>query len=345
MKHLHIPRPDGPIIAAFLVLLICIRLAFTAYETVYKNTPDYSFLCVTQAINANDSSQVAALIDDKELAGQVFDAVVSKGSGIESSSILRFAWAPMREDFIANCHYLVETRFQANADQEKKDEIQGLVTRQLKTLGCAIPIDGWHIVNTHWAFKTDDDHAELPIDVYNETLDATIPCTLTMTRSAQGRWAITGIANANDFIQAVQSAWAKKLEKYNIPVQQKINAIITIENPSARLVRTDDGRTFLRITYTPVFAGNSEDIKEIHGLYKLCKKGDGTVLYEGDLIITKIDSHTPHTSQFLLNPMLPSQDAIASRQDLDDTYSTITIWSILKEDGTALTIADRLPDE
>lgn len=36
MKHLHIPRPDGPIIAAFLVLLICIRLAFTAYETVYK---------------------------------------------------------------------------------------------------------------------------------------------------------------------------------------------------------------------------------------------------------------------------------------------------------------------
>lgn len=209
MKHLHIPRPDGPIIAAFLVLLICIRLAFTAYETVYKNTPDYSFLCVTQAINANDSSQVAALIDDKELAGQVFDAVVSKGSGIESSSILRFAWAPMREDFIANCHYLVETRFQANADQEKKDEIQGLVTRQLKTLGCAIPIDGWHIVNTHWAFKTDDDHAELPIDVYNETLDATIPCTLTMTRRAQGRWAITGIANANDFIQAVQSAWAK----------------------------------------------------------------------------------------------------------------------------------------
>lgn len=345
MKHRHIKRPDGPIIAALLVLLICIRLTFLFYETVYKDTPDYSFFVITKAVETGDSTTFTSLVDDKEMAGQLFDAIVSNGNGMDSLSILQFVWSPMRQEFVANSHALIESRFQKDLPQEKKDEMQSLVTRQFKTMGCVIPIDGWHIADTHWASKIDDDHAKITVDAYNETLGATIPCTFVMTRRSQGHWAITAIEDAEHFVQAIRNAWAAKLEAYNAPIQQEIQSIVTIGTPSAHLVETDDGRTFLRITYRPVFSKDAATIKEIHGHYELCQKGDGTVLYERDLVMTNVASGKTYTRQFLLNPMLPSQDAIIRRPNLDDTYSTITIWSLVKQDGTSLSLSDRLPEK
>ncbi|WP_298761566.1 hypothetical protein [uncultured Megasphaera sp.] len=344
MNSHRIPKPDVSILAAICILLFCLEAAVLNYEHVYKATPDYSVRVLTRAIQSGDEETVTALVDDKAIAAGLFDGMASRGGGIDSLPVLQLAWAPLRDDFITDSSRLFHLTMQKEKDDADRAGAAENVRLRLQALGFPFPVSGWHYVSSHYAHKTDSSHAHMTVTLYNERLDRNLICTIELTRTGPKQWRITGLADAPAFISEINDAWDQRLAAYNRPIQRQLDGLIKIRNVSATLVKGSNHQTFLRITYTPVFEGKPEEIREIRGVYELQRSGDHAVLYSGTLRLTPAASGKPHTSQFLLNPLIPSQYALMSRENLDDTRSQLRVTSVTRQDGTTLSLAEKLPN-
>lgn len=340
----RIPKPDVSILAAIFILLFCLEAAVLNYEHVYKATPDYSVRILTEAIQNGDEDTVTALVDDKGIAAGLFDGMASRSGGMDSLPVLQLAWAPLRDDFIRNSSRLFHLSIQKGEDDTDRAGAAENVRIRLQALGFPFPVTGWHYVSSHYAHKTDSSHAQMEVTLYNERLDTNLTCTIELTRTGRQQWRVTGLADASAFINEINDAWSQRLAAYNRPIQRQLDGLIKIRDVSASLVSGSNHQTFLRITYTPVFEGRPEEIREIHGVYELQRAGDHAVLYSGTLRLTPAASGKPHTSQFLLNPLIPSQYALMSRENLNDTRSQLRVTSITRQDGTTLSLAERLPN-
>lgn len=344
MNSHRIPKPDVSILAAICILLFCLEAAVLNYEHVYKATPDYSVLVLTRAIQSGDEETVTALVDDKAIAAGLFDSMASRGGGIDSLPVLQLAWAPLRDDFITDSSRLFHLTMKKEDDDADRAGAAENVRLRLQALGFPFPVSGWHYVSSRYAHKTDSSHAHMTVTLYNERLDRNLTCTIELTRTGPKQWRITGLADAPAFISEINDAWDQRLAAYNRPIQRQLDGLIKIRNVSASLVKGSNHQTFLRITYTPVFEGKPEEIREIRGVYELQRSGDHAVLYSGTLRLTPAASGKPHTSQFLLNPLIPSQYALMSRENLDDTRSQLRVTSVTRQDGTTLSLAEKLPN-
>ena len=185
----------------------------------------------------------------------------------------------------------------------------------------------------------------MEVTLYNERLDTNLTCTIELTRTGRQQWRVTGLADASAFINEINDAWSQRLAAYNRPIQRQLDGLIKIRDVSASLVSGSNHQTFLRITYTPVFEGRPEEIREIRGVYELQRAGDHAVLYSGTLRLTPAASGKPHTSQFLLNPLIPSQYSLIRSQTLDGMTSELHLTAITLKDGTELALADTLPEK
>ena len=340
----RIPKPDVSILAAIFILLFCLEAAVLNYEHVYKATPDYSVRILTEAIQNGDEDMVTALVDDKAIAAGLFDGMASRSGGMDSLPVLQLAWAPLRDDFIRDSSRLFHLSIQKGEDDTDRAGAAENVRIRLQALGFPFPVTGWHYVSSCYAHKTDSSHAQMEVTLYNERLDTNLTCTIELTRTGRQQWRVTGLADASAFINEINDAWSQRLAAYNRPIQRQLDGLIKIRDVSASLVSGSNHQTFLRITYTPVFEGRPEEIREIRGVYELQRAGDHAVLYSGTLRLTPAASGKPHTSQFLLNPLIPSQYALMSRENLNDTRSQLRVTSITRQDGTTLSLAERLPN-
>lgn len=340
----RIPKPDVSILAAIFILLFCLEAAVLNYEHVYKATPDYSVRILTEAIQNGDEDTVTALVDDKAIAAGLFDGMASRSGGMDSLPVLQLAWAPLRDDFIRDSSRLFHLSIQKGEDDTDRAGAAENVRIRLQALGFPFPVTGWHYVSSRYAHKTDSSHAQMEVTLYNERLDTNLTCTIELTRTGRQQWRVTGLADASAFINEINDAWSQRLAAYNRPIQRQLDGLIKIRDVSASLVSGSNHQTFLRITYTPVFEGRPEEIREIRGVYELQRAGDHAVLYSGTLRLTPATSGKPHTSQFLLNPLIPSQYALMSRENLNDTRSQLRVTSITRQDGTTLSLAERLPN-
>ena len=129
---------------------------------------------------------------------------------------------------------------------------------------------------------------------------------------------------------------------YNKPVQQKIDAIMTVRDVSSKIV-TGQGRTFLRLSYTPVFRKDRNDIASVKAVYTLRRDSDKAVLYTSPLRLSTSAERSTYESQFLLNPLIPSQYALIRSANIDDTTSILEVTAITLKDGTELAIENDLP--
>ena len=258
--------------------------------------------------------------------------------------VLQLAWAPLRDDFIRDSSRLFHLSIQKGEDDTDRAGAAENVRIRLQALGFPFPVTGWHYVSSRYAHKTDSSHAQMEVTLYNERLDTNLTCTIELTRTGRQQWRVTGLADASAFINEINDAWSQRLAAYNRPIQRQLDGLIKIRDVSASLVSGSNHQTFLRITYTPVFEGRPEEIREIRGVYELQRAGDHAVLYSGTLRLTPAASGKPHTSQFLLNPLIPSQYALMSRENLNDTRSQLRVISITRQDGTTLSLAERLPN-
>lgn len=263
---------------------------------------------------------------------------------MDSLPVLQLAWAPLRDDFIRDSSRLFHLSIQKGEDDTDRAGAAENVRIRLQALGFPFPVTGWHYVSSRYAHKTDSSHAQMEVTLYNERLDTNLTCTIELTRTGRQQWRVTGLADASAFINEINDAWSQRLAAYNRPIQRQLDGLIKIRDVSASLVSGSNHQTFLRITYTPVFEGRPEEIREIRGVYELQRAGDHAVLYSGTLRLTPAASGKPHTSQFLLNPLIPSQYALMSRENLNDTRSQLRVTSITRQDGTTLSLAERLPN-
>lgn len=340
----RIPKPDVSILAAIFILLFCLEAAVLNYEHVYKATPDYSVRILTEAIQNGDEDTVTTLVDDKGIAAGLFDGMASRSGGMDSLPVLQLAWAPLRDDFTRDSSRLFHLSIQKGEDDTDRAGAAENVRIRLQALGFPFPVTGWHYVSSRYAHKMDSSHAQMEVTLYNERLDTNLTCTIELTRTGRQQWRVTGLADASAFINEINDAWSQRLAAYNRPIQRQLDGLIKIRDVSASLVSGSNHQTFLRVTYTPVFEGRPEEIREIRGVYELQRAGDHAVLYSGTLRLTPAASGKPHTSQFLLNPLIPSQYALMSRENLNDTRSQLRITSITRQDGTTLSLAERLPN-
>lgn len=342
LKKHKIPTPDVSILAALFIILLCIEAAIGAYEEVYKATPDYSFKQLVVAVQQEDSEKTNALTDSKNIAAQIFDTLSANVSGIDSFPILRTAWAPLRTDFIDDSSRLVTLSLQPQANGLERKGMEDSLKACLQALNAPIPLTGWHYAGHEFAHKTDSTHAEMDITLYNDELQAYIPCRIQFTRISPHVWQVSGLADPKAFIDHIDTARSQALATYNASLQQQIDALVTLKNTSATLIHSDGQQTFLRLTYTPVITGNT-GIQEIHGLYELQRDADKAILYSGTIHLSPVISNQAHTSQFLLNPMIPSQYALITRTNLDGTHSHLRITGITRADGSTLQLADKVP--
>ena len=166
-----------------------------------------------------------------------------------------------------------------------------------------------------------------------------------MTRYDKNCWHITGIAHADTFLKSLHSAYESQLTAYNQPIRDKINRLVTISRLSSQLVRSKDHKqTFLRLQYTPVIKGTPENIKDIQAAYTLQRSEDNTPLYYAEVSIYPETAETVRTSQFLLNPLIPSQYTLIGYTDLSATTASLSVTAIHFKDGTTWKPSNALPE-
>ena len=91
--------------------------------------------------------------------------------------------------------------------------------------------------------------------------------------------------------------------------------------------------------------GLERDLKELHELAgTLRRDSDKAVLYTSPLRLSTSAEKRTHESQFLLNPLIPSQYSLIRSQNLEGMTSELHITAITLNDGTSFSLADTLPD-
>lgn len=137
-----------------------------------------------------------------------------------------------------------------------------------------------------------------------------------------------------------------KLYLYNDRLGATVPCTVTLEQtPPQTWMITGQGRTFLRLSYTPVFRKDRNDIASVKAVYTLRRDSDKAVLYTSPLRLSTSAEKRTHESQFLLNPLIPSQYSLIRSQTLDGMTSELHLTAITLKDGTELALADTLPEK
>ena len=329
---------DGKVVLALLILAGCIITAFSAYRQIYVKMPDYAAKQIIRSVQAGDVETFNLYVDQEALTGQFFDALILHKTAREDQSlVLSVIHSPLRSAFVSAADLYITWTLAGNTDNDQYNTVAASLRNTLKSAGLSIPISGWHIDSADWSQDN-----TITFNLYNEQLDATVPCTVTMEKTPSDTWRITGLSDAKGFINDLQAVMNHELDVYNKPVRQKIDAIVTLQDVSAKLV-SDQDKSFLRLSYTPIFHQDREQIATIKAIYTLHRSSDNAVLYTSPLRLSTSAARSTYESQFLLNPLIPSQYALIRSANIDDTTSTLEITAITLKDGTELALEKDLP--
>lgn len=331
---------DGKVFLALVVLMGCIIAGIAAYQHIYMKTPDYAVSQVIRAVRDGDMETFSHHVDEEALSGQFFDALVSHTSdSTDESFLLNIIRSPLRASFVTTADLYLNWSLAGNTDNEQYQKTADNLQRTLKSAGLSIPLAGWHLDGADWSRDN-----TVKLYLYNDRLGATVPCTVTLEQTPSQTWVITGLADPEAFLNDLRDIMRKELAAYNKPVQQKIDAIMTVRDVSSKIV-TGQGRTFLRLSYTPVFRQDRNDITAVKAVYTLRRDSDKAVLYTSPLRLSTSSEKSTHESQFLLNPLIPSQYSLIRSQALDGMTSELHITAITLKDGSEFALADALPEK
>ena len=330
---------DGKVFLALVVLMGCIIAAVSSYQHIYMKTPDYAVSQVIRAVRAGDTETVNRHVDEGALSGQFFDALVSHTSdSTDESFLLNIIRSPLRASFITTANLYLNWGLAGNTDNDEYQKTETNLRRTLKSAGLSVPLAGWHLNGADWSHDN-----TVKLYLYNDRLGATIPCTVTLEQTPSHTWMITGLADPEAFLNDLREVMKQELTEYNQPTQKKIDAIMTVRNVSSKIV-SGQGRTFLRLSYTPVFRKDRTDIAAVKAVYTLRRDSDKVVLYTSPLRLSTSAEKRTYESQFLLNPLIPSQYNLIRSQTLDGMTGELHITAITLKDGTSFSLADTLPD-
>lgn len=347
MKKFKFPVPDEKILVAIFIIFLCIEGVFLSYRYIYMKTPEYSIHVIMTAARDGDADTVNAMVDEKALANNFFDIAATKAGGnIAPQIMLQLVWAPWRTDFATDAQTLITNTITKDTDGDEFQQAKKSFDSRLQSLGLPVPSTGWKYKSATWCNHTEAGYSEVTLTFYNTTLKTTIPVTVSLERVSTRSWHIIGLSNTESLVTALQKANDNQLAAYNKPIQKKIDQTVAIHHVSSQLIRNDDTRqVFLRMHYTPIYNTGNSILSEVRGVYELRRSADKAMLYSCEMRLNLSSSGKSHTSQFLLNPLIPSQYAIMNRSDLRDTDSSLHITALTFEDGTKLAIADHVPEE
>lgn len=343
-RRLFIFRWDIKIWLALAVILACIEGAFWSYQELYERTPDYSFHVLVTAMTTGDTETVSQYVDESTLTNELFDSIVQyTGTPAMTLSPLNVAWTPIKADYLSLSHQVWQTYVIGRSGDAAYDATYQAFQNRLRSLHFPIPPEGWQYERTHWSRETSDSTAELTVDLYNTTLQDTIPVTLSLERTGSKTWKVIGFAAPTAMLDAIHNAYVKGLAKKNEPIQKQLDNIVTIHAVTAMLVsNTATGQKLIRLQYTPEFHVDRETINEIKGTYTLRRNADQAVLYTANLRLSSAAEKTTYMTQFLLNPFIPSQFQLSQMANLDDTTSTLAVTSVRLQNGTEYTLDTQL---
>ena len=331
---------DGKVFLALGVLAGCIMAAVAAYQHLYMKTPDYAVSQVIRAVRDGDIETFSRHVDEEALSGQFFDALVSHTSdSTDESFLLNIIRSPLRSSFVATADLYLDESLTGDTDNDEYQKTTASLQRTLKSAGLSIPLAGWHLDGADWSHGS-----TVKLYLYNDRLGATVPCTVTLEQTPSQTWRITGLADPEAFLNDLRDVMKKELAAYNKPVQQKIDAVMTVRDISSKIV-TGQGRTFLRLSYTPVFRKDRNAINTVKAVYTLRRDSDKAVLYTSPLRLSTSAEKRTHESQFLLNPLIPSQYSLIRSQALDGMTGELHITAITLKDGSEFALADALPEK
>lgn len=329
---------DGKVFLAMLILAGCIITTFAAYRHIYVKLPDYAVKQVILSVQDGDVETFSRYVDQEALTGQFFDALILHTTAREDQSlVLSVIHAPLRSAFVTTADLYITWTLAGNTDNEQYSTVAASLRNTLKSAGLSIPLAGWHLDSADWSHDN-----TVTFYLYNEQIEATVPCTVNLEKTPSDTWRITGFTDAKAFVSDLQAVMTKELEAYNKPVQQKIDAVLSVSDVSSKLVSGQD-KTFLRLSYTPIFHQDREQIASIKAIYTLRRNSDKAVLYTSPLRLSTSAEKRTYESQFLLNPLIPSQYALISSSNIDDTSSSLHITAITLKDGTELSLVNDLP--
>lgn len=343
-RHIFPFRWDIKIWVAIAIVLGCIEGAFWSYHDIYEKTPDYALQTLLTAASQGDTTTVSQYVDEDALASQFFESIVQyTGATTPSLMTLNIAWSPLKGDVMSASRDVFHLYVTGQSDSESSTTTYQTFQNRLRSLHFSIPPEGWQYERSHFSHLTGDGTAEITVDFYNTALQATIPVTFTLERGADTLWRITGFANSAQILDAIHGAYEKQLAAKNKPIAQQIASVITIDAVSAQLLGTPPNtQRFLRLSYTPSFHVDRETIEDIKGTYTLRRADDKAVLYSADIRLSTAGEKDTYVTQFLLNPLIPSQYQLSQRDSLDGTTSTLTVTSVHLKDGTEYTLATQV---
>ncbi len=335
---------DGKLLIAVAVICCCLGGAYGSYEELYKATPDYSLHRIRQAAGQADADRLKGQVDEEKIAAALFHGLLQFRDGQPHASALqKLAWLPLQNEITDALKCCLDHALTPSSDTDAIQHAQSVLASQLQSLGMPLPATGWRIASVSWSRRIDDTHAEITLYISHPVLQQSIPCTITMERTAPKEWHVTGIVQAAETFQALQQAYQQALETENAPIRKKIDAVLEIIDVSSSLVRGDDpAHVFLRMQYTPVFHQPRQDILEAKGVYELRRRTDHALLFTAPLRLSLSSHATTRLSQFRLNPHIPAQEDLAGRETLDETESTLRITSVTLRNGTTYTLQTTL---
>ena len=150
------------------------------------------------------------------MTGQFFDALILHKTAREDQSlVLSVIHSPCVRPSSPQ-PICISPGLAGNTDNEQYNTVATSLRNTLKSAGLSIPISGWHLDSADWSHDN-----TVTFTLYNEQLDATVPCTVTMEKTPDDTWRITGLADAKGFISDLQAVMNHELDAYNRPVRQK----------------------------------------------------------------------------------------------------------------------------
>ena len=211
----------------------------------------------------------------------------------------------------------------------------------MRNFGFIIPVTGWHYDSHDFSKAVDDSTALLTVYWYNDTLQASIPCTLIMKR-INGTWTVADLDDSTAFLSCIHDASMNALALSNDDVSKRMERYVHIENIQSSLVTDDNDNTFLRLDYTPVYPQGASDIESIVCDFTLKRTQDDAVLYTTRLHVPLYKSGTSLTARFPLNDLIPSQKTLRNLPSSDNTSTVLQPVSIQLKNGTVLSLKDTL---
>ena len=328
-------------IAALLALIFSLAALISSYHYIYKNTPDYAFNRIITSADAKDKSAFFKAVNDKALAFSIYDNAAQRRDGNTVSAILKVTGLSSRESFAEDLHTLlsdgIDGNVPANSDSLKSDDLKDT----LRNFGFIVPVTGWHYDSHDFSHAVDNSTALLTVYWYNDTLQASIPCTLIMKR-INGTWTVADLDDSTAFLSRIHDASMTALALSNDDVSKRMEKYVHIENIQSSLVTDDNDNTFLRLDYTPVYPQGTSDIESIVCDFTLKRTQDDAVLYTTRLHVPLYKSGTSLTARFPLNDLIPSQKTLRNLPSSDNTSTVLQPVSIQLKNGTALSLKDTL---